>query len=188
MAIPVFFLQVQKVIKQELLQKSPGLKVVSSSGKVLYFLYLKCSRLMDRGQLAAKWPRGYVSVPSCGSKGLILFSWRKIPTDGNFISQCIDIIPCQCKKTRVVCVISVICDSEMHERHDCLSCLQLCSSADTRGSRPCKREKKTSWFFYYLARCTVLPLSCCMPRVHDHHPLGLGRETSVIDFMINARV
>ena len=85
----------------------------------------------------------------------------------------------------MVCVISVKCDSEMHERQDCLSCIQLCSSADTRGSRPWRREKKTSWVFY---RCTVLPLSCCIPRVHDHHPLGLGGETSVIDFIINARV
>ena len=37
-------------------------------------------------------------------------------------------------------------------------------------------------------RCTVLPLSCAIPRVHDHHLLGLERETSVIDFIIDARV
>ena len=59
----------------------------------------------------------------------------------------------------MVCVISVICDSEMHARHDCLSCMQLCSSADTRGSRPWKREEKTSRGLYYLGRCTDLCLS-----------------------------
>ena len=49
MAIPVFFLQVQRLRKYGLLQRAAGLKVVSSSSQVLCFLYLKCSRLMDRG-------------------------------------------------------------------------------------------------------------------------------------------